>query len=541
MKIRLVPSIVLAVLTTVPQASGSPPALAAGLPPAETELEPVTTTLFGERVLLFMENPRLVQGEEARFLAHLTVLDTGEPVRAGTVTLAIGKTALTVDGPKRDGLFTPAGSFAQAGRWPARLTVTSEQVVESLDLGLFEVFPSLAAARTDAEADTAGDAAGVVPFLLEQQWRLKLLLAQAGPLRLVQRLVVPARVILAEGASAVVASPTTGRLLAPSDGVFPRSGEHVQAGQVLALVEPPISATDAAQLRALGLSWDLEALDVERRLAEAEAQLGFAASQHARMIELQTNGLATRQQVEQAERDLSLAQVAIEAAEASRKALQELRGSGDRAGESSDGRLRLPLLAPISGVIISEGRVLGESLEAGAALFRIVDGSRLWIEARVSEFDLPQLDGADAAIASFPGLPGVRLAVQGIAGGSPFLLGPEIETGSRTLVLRAALPGPVGSVRPGMLADFEIAVRTVDAAVAIPVEAVVMDQGLPTVYVMLGGEEFQRRDIELGLRDGDVIEVRSGLEPGERVATRGAATIRIASLSPSSFGAGHAH
>jgi cobalt-zinc-cadmium efflux system membrane fusion protein len=77
--------------------------------------------------------------------------------------------------------------------------------------------------------------------------------------------------------------------------------------------------------------------------------------------------------------------------------------------------------------------------------------------------------------------------------------------------------------------------------VAIPTEAVVMDQGLPTAYVMLEGELFQRRDLELGARDGDWVEVVRGVERGERVATRGAYLIKLAALSPASFGAGHAH
>ena len=77
--------------------------------------------------------------------------------------------------------------------------------------------------------------------------------------------------------------------------------------------------------------------------------------------------------------------------------------------------------------------------------------------------------------------------------------------------------------------------------VTIPAEAVVLDGGIPTAYVMLSGELFQRRELELGVRDGALVEVRAGLAPGERVVTRGAATIRMASLSPASFGAGHAH
>jgi len=92
-----------------------------------------------------------------------------------------------------------------------------------------------------------------------------------------------------------------------------------------------------------------------------------------------------------------------------------------------------------------------------------------------------------------------------------------------------------------MLAELEIATGSVEAAVAIPTEAVVMDQGLATAYVMLEGELFQKRELGLGVKDGGMVEVLRGLEPGERVATRGAYIVKLAALSPASFGAGHAH
>jgi cobalt-zinc-cadmium efflux system membrane fusion protein len=58
---------------------------------------------------------------------------------------------------------------------------------------------------------------------------------------------------------------------------------------------------------------------------------------------------------------------------------------------------------------------------------------------------------------------------------------------------------------------------------------------------MLAGELFQRRELELGVRDGERFEVLQGIAPGERVATRGVWVVKLAALSPTSFGAGHAH
>ena len=59
--------------------------------------------------------------------------------------------------------------------------------------------------------------------------------------------------------------------------------------------------------------------------------------------------------------------------------------------------------------------------------------------------------------------------------------------------------------------------------------------------VELDGETFERRVLELGIRDGEWIEVRSGVAAGERVVSSGATLVKLASANPDAFGAGHAH
>jgi RND family efflux transporter MFP subunit len=540
---RLIPCVLLWALVLFPLSSCAPPPVEVSAEPTQdAEIEPVSVTLFGERVLLFMEHPRLVLGEPARFLAHFSVLATGEPVRSGRVVLEIGSETLAVDAPKRDGLFIPEGALSEPGRLRARLTVTSAQATETLDLGEIIVHPSPEDARAAALADAAEEPAGSVPFLMEQQWKIKLLLARAGPAQLTRRLSVPARVIAAEGASALVSAPVPGRLLPPESGLLVRSGERVEAGQEIAWIEPPLTAADAAQLAALALEWDLKQFAFDQAVTAAAPRLRFAESEHERMAQLLPNGLATQQQLDQAERDLAVAQGAMSSALSASVALEQLQSRrADSAAVHADGTLRVVVHAPIAGMAVATGRVLGESVEAGDPLLRVVDGTRLWIEGRVSEFDIDQLSAAPQAVASFPALPARRISVGGRTDGRMILFGPEVDALSRTLVLTYELPNPEGDVRLGMLADLEIAVDRADAGVAIPYEAVIMEQGLPTAYVMLGGELFQRRDLVLGLRDGELVEIRSGVQSGEHVATMGAAMIRMAALSPASFGHGHEH
>jgi len=521
-------------ILTVLGASCAPRSLAAAAQ-EEHAHDPTSVTVFGERLLLFLEHPHLVRGSPARFLAHFTVLATGEALRTGSVTLELGPTRLAAETPKRDGLFVPEGSPSEAGTFAARLIVTGDQAEETLDLGPIVVHASQAEADRAAQARSVDEPANAVPFLMEPQWKVKLLLARAESRTLRERLLVPARVVAPEGRSARVSAPVTGRLVAPRSGTLAGSGERVEAGQTLALVEPPLGAAELAQVRALELEFELKALEVLSAASEAEARLEFAGRERERIARLRTEGLGTQQELDRTEQELALARTGRDSALRMKSSLDALLAA--RGGGAAP---RFALEAPVAGTIVEVLEVPGTSVEAGTAVFRILDASRVWIEGRVSEFDLVRLGEDPRATVRLAALPAREFELRGPAGGRPYFA-PEVEEASRTLLVRYELDNPDGALRPGMLAELGLATGEREAAVVIPLEGVVMDQGLPTAYVMLEGELFQKRELELGLRDGDRVEVLRGLERGERVATRGAYVIKLAALSPASFGAGHAH
>jgi multidrug efflux pump subunit AcrA (membrane-fusion protein) len=78
-------------------------------------------------------------------------------------------------------------------------------------------------------------------------------------------------------------------------------------------------------------------------------------------------------------------------------------------------------------------------------------------------------------------------------------------------------------------------------APVIPASAIVDDAGRPIVFVQTEGESFERRPVSLGAREGELVQVTSGVKPGEHVVTRGAYLVRLASLSTSVPAHGHVH
>ena len=67
------------------------------------------------------------------------------------------------------------------------------------------------------------------------------------------------------------------------------------------------------------------------------------------------------------------------------------------------------------------------------------------------------------------------------------------------------------------------------------------EDGRPIAFVQVAGETFQKRDLTTGIRDGDWVQVLSGVGEGERVVTKGAYAIRLASVSSAIPAHGHVH
>ena len=534
----------------------------------EDGIEPIVVTHFSKKVQLFMEYPRLVRGEQARFLAHVTVLATGEPVRSGLVKLDLVRpdgTAISVValGPARDGLFIPTKVFTDPGTYTGRILVSSPQVEDEFEFGIVVVHPDRRSALAAADAQASDEPADAIPFLLEQQWAIDFLLEPALPRTLVKRLSVPGETVAAGGSAAAVSPPVAGRLLHPPSGELPKIGDQVAAGQVLGFIEPPLPVTQAMQLAAnessikaletelliKELDLNIKGLEVEQAIIQARTRVEFAQRAYDRIANLKAQGLGTDAQYDEADRAVRLAQAelsgSLELKGSFELALLKLEQIQSRARSSTpvehdESPAHLSIRSPIAGTIVQVANIEGEYVEATDELYRIINADSVWVVAHVPEFDLADLTDSPHADISLPAYPNESFDIAEL-GGRLVNVGIAVERSSRTLPIVYELPNPEGRFQIGLMVDVHLGTRSALDAVSIPVSAIVPDSGRSTVYVLLDGERFQRREVILGIRDGDYIEVKSGVEPGEWVVAHGGNAVRLAALSPASFGHGHAH
>lgn len=200
---------------------------------------------------------------------------------------------------------------------------------------------------------------------------------------------------------------------------------------------------------------------------------------------------------------------------------------------AQDGLRRLEIKAPTDGIVsvlanYRAGSMMGSSPEfrqgdrawPGAAILELPDLSSVHLLARLDEADRSRLQAGQEAIVRIEAIPGreFKAKINTIS-----LLARLDYRGTwpppRNFDLDVLLLEVDPRIRPGMTAVARIATERVPDVILVPSEAVFQRDGSPVVY-RLNGDGFEERRVELKKRGREQAIVASGIDPGDRIATR---------------------
>jgi Cu(I)/Ag(I) efflux system membrane fusion protein/cobalt-zinc-cadmium efflux system membrane fusion protein len=188
-------------------------------------------------------------------------------------------------------------------------------------------------------------------------------------------------------------------------------------------------------------------------------------------------------------------------------------GALDRRGEPSK---VMTVFAPHSGFVLHKNALQGAYVMPGEPLYRIVDLSTIWVMADIYEYEVPWVEVGQQAELELAYIPERRFK------GTVSYIYPYLDEASRTVRVRLEFPNPDLSLKPGMFGTMRIRSRRHQDAVLVPSEAVLRTGERSLVFLDLGQGRFRPAELELGVSgDGGLVEVRSGLHPGQRVVTSG--------------------
>jgi cobalt-zinc-cadmium efflux system membrane fusion protein len=173
--------------------------------------------------------------------------------------------------------------------------------------------------------------------------------------------------------------------------------------------------------------------------------------------------------------------------------------------------------APLDGVIVSKDLAVGEIAGEDKVLFEVADLSTVWADISI----FPQYQhllnkGMSVEFVAHDGH---------TARGTVKYISPIVSHETRTFTARCVLVGADEDFTPGAFVRARIHVETAQAAVAVERDAIQIMEGEPVVFVP-SGHGFRSVVVELGLSDGQSVEIRNGLRPGERYVAAGAFSLK---------------
>lgn len=485
-----------------------------------------TVTVYENGLELFMEYPAFVVGMESPLVAHFTDARDAEGfvwITTGRVVATLryhagGEETFVADKLLRNGIFKPVVKPTKAGDATLTLTLEGEQLSATVAAGAVVVHPDLATAMKSAAEEAAGEP--VVGYLKESQWKTQYATAVAAPRVLQGGISANGELMPVAGQSAELAAPVAGRVVVGEK--VPFVGQAVKRGEVLLSVVPT----------AMAASTDRSSLELET--SRAGAELGLAERELKRAEELFAAKAVPEKQLEAARAALGVAQARVAAANRQLGLYQAAQGGGGSGGGSA-----FDLRSPIDGVVFFARVTRGAVVDAGELLVAVVNADKLWLEAKVYESDVAKVADSPGAVFTVAGFEREFLVDEST--GRRVAVGAVVDPATRTVPVIYQLENPGGALKPGMFAKVTLLTGATIQGVAIPQQAIVDDNGQPTVFVMDGGESFFKRRVKLGVRSGGFVQVLDGVKEGERVVSRGAYEVKLATTAGGIPEHGHQH
>lgn len=287
-------------------------------------------------------------------------------------------------------------------------------------------------------------------------------------------------------------------------GLKAKVGDRVRAGQVLAVVDSPELGRAKADYLATAAAADLARQNSDRKRA------------------LFDDRISAEKEWREAEADATRTRAEKDAAEAR---LHALGVSDDELPHMrKDGHLEstMAVVSPIGGLVVEASATLGQMVAPENTLFVVMDLSEVWLQVDAYEQDLPQLRRGQRAAVRLKAVPSE--AFQGTVDD----VGAVVDPKSRTVKVRVVLANPRGELKPGMFATVTIEGTTGERrrGLYVPSGAVQRLGREHVVFVVKGEAEFEPRKVEITAGGKDWVEVRRGLDAGERVVTQGAFALK---------------
>lgn len=327
--------------------------------------------------------------------------------------------------------------------------------------------------------------------------------AEVGPQTLTQSILAYGTLVSPWQGHSFVSSQLPGRIVE----LAVQPGESVRAGQLLARLDSPELQRLQLEIRNAQLALELSQKVVDA--TEAASRTGVVPE--TRLMEVRNQVAQNRVAVEIARAKWLGLQLPVETLEAILRSPRQTH------------QPLLSLTSPLDGIVTHSDLSVGKVVSSQEHLFELLDLSTVWLRVDVLEKDLARVSVGQALELSLAAYPGESFEAR------VDVVGQALDQDTHLGTVWATLSNPPARpprLLPGMSGQVQLKAAGTSQSVVVPLSAVLRDGAERFVLVeeeyTLQASVYQKQTVTLGLRMGDLIEVRGGrLFPGDRVVTQG--------------------
>jgi len=328
------------------------------------------------------------------------------------------------------------------------------------------------------------------------------------------------------------------KLAAPIRRMLVNRGDHVRAGQVLAELESADLAASANESKALweqsqaayqtvtGATVPEDKTKAQSDVQAAEQTYDAAKKVYDSRVALQKEGALAQKLVDDAKVAMVSAQSALETA---RRHLQGLNQVSQReAIRSAEAQMNAAkahyenaavqlsyakVVSPISGVVADRPVYPGEMPPSGAPIVSIVDISQV-----VARANVPVKEAAAVTV----GRPARITGPDGDLPGKVTVVSPAVDPSTTTVEIWVQAANPGERLKPGATVRVAIIAETIQNTLVVPATALLnSDEGGQKIMIVTGDNTARERKVAVGVRQGDRVQILSGIQAGDQVITSG--------------------
>lgn len=458
-------------------------------------------TLFNENTELFVEFPTMMLGHSTKFLAHLTNLESYKPYTEGkfTVSLIKGKKGVrqTVEAPARDGIFTPSIQAKEAGVYTLVFDIESKYGKERFTAKNIRVYKDHAEADANKPAEDEG-----TTFLKEQAWKIDFATSEAQK--------TPFQEVIKTTGTLLPAVNMEKQIVAKSNGIVHFQSNDILAGKTIKK-NTPIFILSGKELAGNNISTEY---------TKAKTDLTKAKSEFERTRTLREDQIVSEKEFIEAKSNFENA---------------EVRFNSINKGYNANG---LKINSPVTGFICAVYVREGQYVEKGTVLAKVDQGSKLLLKADVYQKHLKHLASIKSANFRLPYRDEIFNTED--LNGRLIAYGKDIHEEDYTTPLYFELD-LTADLYAGSFVEVYLKSERTNNVLHIKKSAILEDQGLKYVFVQISGESFEKRFVNIGVSNGQEVEITSGLKAGERVVSKGAYFVKLASMAGALPAHSHEH